>query len=186
MRQLGQHDAPPANRTRIPRPSLGDFAFPREVVRLATSPLSARRGACQVSQDRTEKTGIKPLDQWGTKSHSQVLAGDRTLGLPRVKRTICQLSYENHQPNVGLEPTTSCSVGRRATIAPVRPTSTREEGENRTREPEGLGPEPSAFDRFATSPHNENKSRSLFPLLFSAPWQDRIADLFITSEPLCH
>ena len=26
---------------------------------------------------------------------TQVLAGDRTLGLPRVKRTICQLSYEN-------------------------------------------------------------------------------------------
>ena len=35
--------------------------------------------------------------------------------------------------------------------------SKREEGENRTREPEGLGPEPSAFDRFATSPQNKPK-----------------------------
>ena len=34
---------------------------------------------------------------------------------------------------------------------------TREEGENRTREPEGLGPEPSAFDRFATSPPAQKK-----------------------------
>ena len=35
---------------------------------------------------------------------------------------------------------------------------TREEGENRTREPEGLGPEPSAFDRFATSPPAQKKA----------------------------
>ncbi len=28
-------------------------------------------------------------------ANEQVLAGDRTLGLPRVKRAICQLSYEN-------------------------------------------------------------------------------------------
>ena len=35
---------------------------------------------------------------------------------------------------------------------PYRMMNNREEGENRTREPEGLGPEPSAFDRFATSP----------------------------------
>ena len=31
----------------------------------------------------------------------QVLAGDRTLGLPRVKRAICQLSYENEGRDVG-------------------------------------------------------------------------------------
>ena len=36
----------------------------------------------------------------------------------------------------------------------------KEEGENRTREPEGLGPEPSAFDRFATSPHMKQKKVS--------------------------
>ena len=70
---------------------------------------------------------------------------------------------------------------------------TREEGENRTREPEGLGPEPSAFDRFATSPPKQEifvpKGRKPQRILFlpnKAPWQDRIADLFITSEPLCH
>jgi hypothetical protein len=33
-----------------------------------------------------------------------VLAGDRTLGLPRVKRTICQLSYENDKTLAGFEP----------------------------------------------------------------------------------
>ena len=56
------------------------------------------------------------------RENNLVLAGDRTLGLPRVKRTICRLSYENQpKPNVGIEPTTSCSEGRRATIAPVRP-----------------------------------------------------------------
>ena len=41
----------------------------------------------------------------------------------------------------------------------------QEEGENRTREPEGLGPEPSAFDRFATSPQRkETLARAALPL----------------------
>jgi hypothetical protein len=40
----------------------------------------------------------------------------------------------------------------------------REEGENRTREPEGLGPEPSAFDRFATSPQKKPTSLVVKPL----------------------
>ena len=38
-------------------------------------------------------------------NNTLVLAGDRTLGLPRVKRAICQLSYENRQQTLaGFEP----------------------------------------------------------------------------------
>jgi hypothetical protein len=42
-----------------------------------------------------------------SETEERVLAGDRTLGLPRVKRTICQLSYENtkrQQTLAGFEP----------------------------------------------------------------------------------
>jgi hypothetical protein len=52
------------------------------------------------NKHRPEKTsslrGLNARPSANQTEKKQVLAGDRTLGLPRVKRTICQLSYENH------------------------------------------------------------------------------------------
>ena len=47
--------------------------------------------------------------------------GNRTRGdWVRARHVTYYTISENAKPNVGIEPTTSCSVGRRATIAPVR------------------------------------------------------------------
>ena len=76
-------------------------------------------------------------------ANEQVLAGDRTLGLPRVKRAICQLSYENAEEN------NKNPQNPHQTLAGFEPAP-----------PKGTDFESAALDHFATTSAQPNHTPS--------------------------
>ena len=78
------------NRTR------GDWVRARHVTYYTISETIIRRPGIEPGSTEPQSV-IMPLYNRRMNKTNQVLAGDRTLGLPRVKRAICQLSYENQQ-----------------------------------------------------------------------------------------